>query len=368
MIPEPFTAMASGLGLLSTLFALVVNSVQTNARLLADWITFPDTMIAYQTRIDNCASRFEKLSSCWKPRHHGRSADYEYILGPQALNGLAQRVSSVLAHEAAVVSLLSKGYEVDDTPSRSWRERVKWRRTSESARDQGKPSSSTDLESSTSAWRCWMSAQVQSLRDPSANHAKVEPIAPNALTKVAFVLIRSEEFKNKVSALETAVKTLEEFLRDRYERLPAIATTKPADACPEYFDEMLDFRDSAQRFFTDLSALTDVARGRGEVCNFQAKQIDHRETIRRLTHATSLSIELSSGRRVFHTREALYRSMCIVWPFSDDTSALTYSGLCQRMYTFRHHQVRFAMLTQSKRHPASCHQPSHTYYQYHTSS
>lgn len=311
MIPEPFTATAAGLGLLSTLFGLLINSVKTNANIVADWKSFENTLESYRNRIDNCMSRLERICYQWQVRGPDLEADYRYLLGAKGLDGMRRRLQSISDNYDAVLSLFSKGYDVDEPARPSWRSRIKRQGAgaAQVLKDDDNPVSSVAV------WQLWASRHIAKLKESGGAATDETSFDASAVTKVAFVLIRSDDLNKKVGALETAVSTLKGFLDDRYEQLPSITRAKAKEVSPDFLNELLEFHKLMTSCSQVMSDLVWAADWRHQICGFQAKDFDHPETFVRMMDEVPQRFDLSLQDKM-QGRNVTYTPASVTWPLS----------------------------------------------------
>ncbi|KAM0710722.1 hypothetical protein Q7P35_001460 [Cladosporium inversicolor] len=119
VLSEPFTAVTASLGMLSTLFGLLITSVRTIHEIREDFRQYQLELNLLSNKVDDVFQKVQHIDRTWVAGVSLGEDMYTKIFGESAAAEVANRTRLVECFSKVVLEVLGKGYDVE-----TWRERV----------------------------------------------------------------------------------------------------------------------------------------------------------------------------------------------------------------------------------------------------
>lgn len=241
VVPEPFTVVATSLGLLSSLFSLIITSVRTLHEIREDFRQCEKKLVLLSNIVADVHRKQERIVSTWVAGTcHGEEL-YTYLFGREASEEIRSRTENVRDFAGIVLDVFNRGYDVE-----TWRRRV----------GQAPRNTSWVLApNETSAWKSWADHIFAGFKQG----IRVEQLLEGPTAKrISFAMIHRADLERKVVDVQRAMQSLETYINDCEQRLPDICG-KASKSTQEYLKSILQL----ERSHEDLSNF--VSRKLGEV-------------------------------------------------------------------------------------------------------
>lgn len=248
MIPEPFTAVVAGVGLLSGLLALFVNSVRTVHETYKDFRDCSDKLQLLNSRVEDIEKELRTIKHQWGTEKSWGEDAYIRIFGVQANTAAAQRAQNVERFMEAVLDVFRKGYDME------------LRRDHVGPLPENTPGVLEPGDKR--VWKKWAKGTFDISQ---GNVRRVATLDVPVATRIAFAMIRRPDLETKVDSLEQAMKTLSVCLKRNFEQLPDICgkSTQPKAV---FFASMLRLQTSNDDFARYVTDVHETANAKGKAC------------------------------------------------------------------------------------------------------
>lgn len=205
VIPEPLTAVATSLGLLSSLFSLMITSVRTLHEIREDFDQCEKKLVLLSNIVADVHRKQGTIDSTWVAGiYHGEEL-FTQIFGKDASLEIKRRTENVGDFAEIVLNVFKKGYEVE-----TWRGRV------------GRVPQNTSWvlgRKETSAWKEWADHIFADFKE----NIRVQRLLEGPTAKrVSFAMIHRANLERKVADLQRAMASLVDCINDNDQRLPEI--------------------------------------------------------------------------------------------------------------------------------------------------
>lgn len=289
MLPDPFTAVVGGVGLLSSLFALLISSVQTIHDAHGDFTTYSTKLQSLKHRVEDVDRGIRIIEEIWDLGYSIQDSMYMCVFGDAAKTEAVARIQNLQECMDLVWNVFRKGYDI-----KLWREHVGWLPRNNSAVLQ---------PGDTSKWRKWAKKISASFPKRVRN---VKVLDADVAKRIAFAMIRRADLEKKVGDLEQALKSLKSCLEDHFERLPDICN-KPPRPRFDYLMSLSRLQTNNKTFAQYMSDVRAIATDSNQRCGIFL-DLDKREMMfRNHLEVPPKAIEIFISMSTFSDFE-------IVWP------------------------------------------------------
>lgn len=321
VLPEPFTAVAASLGLLSTFFGLLVTSVRTILEIGEDFRNYQLELSLLSNKVDDVLQKVEHIDRTWVAGTSFGEDLYTKILGGEAAAQVAKRAKLVEASSQVVLKVFRKGYDVE-----TWRERVGLlpQNTSGILR----PEDSL-------AWKEWAEQVFRGF----AQRVRVEHVlASQAAKRVTFAMLRRADLARKVKSLEEAMQSFESCLQNHFRGLPSIGE-KPSEPDREYLKSFIQLAGSHQELTDCLLREYHATLSSSRQCGVYLAEAERRTVYQDLLARAQIRFELCISLPGAPDSSRDGELARIQWPDIDDASKIVYGKFCIDGFWMQHQVI-----------------------------
>jgi hypothetical protein len=304
VLPDPFTAVATSLGLLSTLFGLLITSVRTIHETREDFRQYQLELDLLSTRVNDVLHKVQHIDKTWAAGTSFGEDLYADIFGAKAAEEVTNRAELVKSFVEVVLRIFRKGYDVE-----TWRNHV------------GRlPQNTSGIlrPEDTLAWKDWAEQAFRGF----AQRIRVEHVLEgHTVKRVAFAMLRRADLAKKINSLEQAMKSFEDCLQHHFRQLPNICE-KPSEPDREFFKSILQLAGSHQDLTNCLSRKYHAALNSSRQCGIYLAEDERQAVCQDLATSAQIHFELCVSHDSYSRDGGLVR---ICWP-NDEDSTKTWWG------------------------------------------